>query len=86
MAFTIKNISGASMDLIVKNLTQIFDQSRFVARIETRSNKITIHDVRLKEKKDYCGNHPFACPVRGFERPHKKYKYLEGADWVAFND
>ena len=40
--------------------------------------------VRLREKKGYCGNHCGPCRLTG--RKHKKMKYLEGADWVSFND
>ena len=86
MAFTIKNIAGATIPTIVYSLGLVIKQSRFTARIETHKNKITIHDVRLKEKKHYCGNHPFSCPVTPWKKPHKKLNYLEGADWVAFND
>lgn len=98
MAFTINKVSskGRSLESLPKeydllgiieyNLLRVLSTSRFNARVERHSNKITIHDVRLKEKKDYCGNHPFACPVRPFETKHKKLKYLEGADWVGFND
>ena len=86
MAFTIKNIIGADLSAISNSLNLIIKQTRFTARIETHKNKLTIHDVRLKEKKHYCGNHPFSCPVTPWEKPHKKGKWLEGADWVGFND
>lgn len=45
-------------------------------------NRITIHNIRLKEAKIYCGSHPYACDIEG----GRKAKYLEGADWVEFND
>jgi hypothetical protein len=87
MAFEIKKVSGASLPEIESALVRAFGMSRFIGRVERHNSKITIHDVRLREKKDYCGNHPNACPVRfGGPRPHKKMKYLEGADWVGFND
>lgn len=88
MAFTIKNILSTEIPIqkIYNDLIHILTLSRFTARIESNHNKITIHNVRLKQSKHYCGNHPFACPVRPFEKPHKKLIYLEGADWVAFND
>lgn len=88
MAFTIKNIVGASLELVGKNLAGALDVSRFVSRIEEHKNKITVHDVRLKQKKLYCGSHPFKCPLRHEPglRNHRKTKFLEGADWVAFND
>ncbi len=88
MAFEIKHIVGASIDDILYYLHKNLQQSRFTADVRLHSKKITIHDVRLKEKKHYCGNHPYPCPVPlfGGERPHRKGKWLEGADWVAFND
>lgn len=83
MAFVIKNIEGSTIEIVQRKLQIALDQSRFTADVS-----ISIHDVRLKESKRYCGNHPFACPidVNHFRRSHKKHKYLEGADWVAFND
>lgn len=88
MAFVIKNIIGSGVENVATKLRFAFSNSRFTARIETPRNKVTIHDVRLINKKDYCGNHPFACPVRPYQphKPHKHTKHLEGADWVAFND
>ena len=86
MAFTLKNIIGADLEFLRNKLERALSSSRFSATIKSYNTKLTIHDVRLKQSKDYCGNHPFSCPVRQFERPHKKYNYLEGADWVVFND
>lgn len=87
MAFVIKNIVGASTEKIEVELQKILAKSRFVALVENSGNKIAIRNVRLKTNKDYCGNHPFACPVRPWgENKHKKLNFLEGADWVAFND
>lgn len=61
-------------------------ESRFTADIELTGygNKLNISKVRLMSSKQYCGNHPSAC-----ENPnqrHRKGTYLEGADWVEFND
>lgn len=63
-------------------------ESRFTAQLEVRMYsrsqegvKITL--VRLRRGKSYCGQHPGPCLVDN--RPHKKYKYLEGLDWVGFN-
>lgn len=76
-------------------------QSRFTADIRNGTVKrrelkkyngvFTIHDVRLRESKAYCGNHPAGCEnpvVAGKKKPFGggKTKYLEGADWIAFND
>lgn len=87
MAFKINKISGAELHTIESDLVRAISISRFTARVERHTSNITIHDVRLRVAKDYCGNHPNACPVRpGVHRPHKETKHLEGADWVAFND
>lgn len=44
--------------------------------------------IRLRQPKDYCGQHAFSCAVAnpGRRQKHRHYSYLEGADWVAFND
>jgi hypothetical protein len=62
--------------------------SRFTADVELYDNAVKINNVRLKEKKHYCGNHPNACvlPPRGKGGKNPKRFYLEGADWVDFND
>lgn len=92
MAFVIKNISTKSLNG-VRNLVRAIhaagEKSRFTFTNETTHNhtRIKIGTVRLRDAKDYCGNHPLPCPVRpGGHRPHKRLNYLEGADWVAFND
>jgi hypothetical protein len=87
MAFEIKNAVGANLLTIECYLQRNIGKSRFTAETRLQRNKITIHNVRLREAKHYCGNHPYPCPVSPFgERPHRKGKWLEGADWVAFND
>jgi hypothetical protein len=57
-------------------------------RANRRGLSLKISTVRLKKKKDYCGQHPNACVVNPFIGPkkHKITSYLEGTDWVAFND
>lgn len=62
--------------------------SRFTAEVERVPRKITndairIRNIRLKDSKIYCGNHPAACELGG---SHRKGRTLEGADWVEFND
>lgn len=87
MAFTINKIkSGQSPEQIAEMFRNRFSGTRFTMRIETHRSKVTIHDIRLTYSKEYCGNHPLPCPNRGFVQKHKKAKYLEGGDWVAFND
>lgn len=66
-----------------------FEQSRFTFTLDFKfypKPTIKILNVRLKQNKAYCGNHPNACEFTFFERKHKKSAYLEGADWVEFND
>lgn len=88
MAFTFKNIKGISVVDLSCKLENALWKSRFrFGQIFTRAKSIEIRQIRLKQKKDYCGNHPFACPVRpGFNPPHKRTSFLEGLDWVSFND
>jgi len=68
---------------------KVFD-SRFTAQMtrdNTRISKtalgIKIERVRLKTSKEFCGNHPNACVLGGKDR---KGQYLEGADWVEWNE
>lgn len=63
---------------------KINNGSRFDVKIDILSpRRLKMYDVRLKDKKEYCGNHPNACEVEGRGRMGK---YLEGVDWVEFND
>lgn len=89
MAFVIKNIRSGQSSTIIAAAIQVALQTggRFTACVSTLPKRVEIREVRLTYNKDYCGNHPFACPVRpGGHRAHKKLKYLEGSDWVGFND
>jgi len=47
---------------------------------------VSLHKIRLKHSKGYCGNHPGACALTGDAAPHRRGNWLEGADWVAFHD
>lgn len=60
------------------------EKTRFTADIDTVGRAVKIINIRLKSKKEYCGNHPAACEIGN--PTHKKSKYLEGADWVEFDD
>lgn len=63
-----------------------FADTRFViGRITSTRRSVSIHNVLLRESKAYCGNHPSSCEL-AHDGPHKKLKYLEGADWVEFDD
>jgi hypothetical protein len=69
-------------------LLEALPPTRFVCDVHVDDERtIRLGPVRLFRKKDYCGNHPGPCPLRvGGHRPHLIRNYLEGADWVAFND
>lgn len=87
MAFIIKNISGSTVEVVASAIRRALAISRFSAIVDTPAYKVAIRDIRLRERKDYCGNHPNACPIRpGGHKPHKKMSLLEGADWIGFND
>jgi hypothetical protein len=79
----IRKIQGATPNLIRMNIEREVEETRFTCEVRSDSNKVTIHNVRLREAKPYCGNHPNACEIGGADR---KMKYLEGVDWVSFND
>jgi hypothetical protein len=64
------------------------EESRFTATVFPMSHRrhkevVRIETVRLRIKKDYCGQHPCACVA---VRKHRKGHWLEGADWIGFND
>lgn len=79
-----------SSELLVGAIHNAFRDSRFtlgeIAIIGPR--RIKIREIRLVEKKKYCGNHPNECLVdigpRG--RAQGRRDFLEGTDWVDFND
>lgn len=66
-------------------LQQALLNSRFAAEfIYVRCRTLRFSKIRLRDRKLYCGNHPKSCEVGN----HREVKtaYLEGADWVEFND
>jgi hypothetical protein len=65
-------------------LSSFLSLSRFTARLVVDGKRVNLETVRLRVGKDYCGNHPGPCKVSG--RDHRVFKYLEGLDWVSFND
>lgn len=70
--------------LIWARLQFTITNSRFTAEITNPTpRKIKILKVRVKAGKAYCGNHPYGCEIGGVD---KKAKFLEGADWVEFDD
>lgn len=47
--------------------------------------QISITKVRLKARRPYCGNHAGPCQIQG-AHTNRSATYLEGGDWVRFND
>lgn len=73
-------------------IEKAFKDTRFVINYNgyrrmthVRNGIIDLGAIRLDRSKAYCGNHPSACR-RPHTGPHVKRSYLEGADWVEFND
>lgn len=58
--------------------------SRYYARHNNRP-AIILRRIRLVRAKPYCGQHAGPC-LRRSPRRERCSSYLEGADWVAFND
>lgn len=74
---------GADVGMVASALEKMNDNTRFNMKVEvTGRSVIQLRSIRLKESKVYCGSHPFACDIAGGRRA----VYLEGADWVEFND
>lgn len=72
-------------DLMSAVESHINNNSRFnmTVRFSPKyKESIDLQRIRLKESKVYCGSHPFACDING----GCKSNFLEGADWVEFND
>ncbi len=70
---------------VANQLYRVLGKSRFRAMLELLPSGFSISDVRLRASKPYCGNHPNACELGGNERSPRAL-YLEGADWVEFDD
>lgn len=97
MAYEIKVIAG-NVQEIARTLACYLPLSRFTIQSIRASNAavyrkkklryigvLTLDTIRLKAKKEYCGNHAGPCQLSG-HKPDKKMACLEGADWVGFND
>lgn len=73
-----------SYDLVFEVASAI-EASRFKAKVEVVDwRTINITMVRLRDTKAYCGSHPAMCELPG--EKNKRRNFLEGADWVEFND
>lgn len=83
----IKILEGQAHALVWA-LIHEFDNSRFnVDYIKDDSNTKTqwviMGKIRLKNAKEYCGQHSGACQI---EKKNRKAYFLEGADWVEVDD
>lgn len=85
---------GVVRDLRMR-LADEFDKSRFaldwrkidsasIRRTGDAELRLKRGSIRLADAKEYCGNHPCACEIGNPK--HRHGRYLEGADWVEFND
>jgi hypothetical protein len=73
------------VETVAGHLARSIAPSRFVCRVRVLDRRtIRLETVRLFAAKYYCGNHPGPCRPGGPR--HRRRVYLEGADWVAFND
>lgn len=86
---TIEHIGGCDPYVLATDLRQMANASRFsfeviLPRCGSYNQRIELKSIRLKTSKEYCGSHPGACELAF--REHRNRKYLEGADWVEFND
>lgn len=88
----VQRISNHHGRLTSTRVAQVSDQladtlskSRFTARLELMPDGFKVLCMRLRSRKPYCGSHPDACELGGIETSRRTC-YLEGADWVEFND
>lgn len=85
MRITLDRKSTVDLHQVHWNLSNAIAASRFTANIEVKSARcLEVKMIRLREAKPYCGNHPAECE-NNFTKP-RRGKYLEGTDWVSFND
>ncbi len=81
-----KSRTAEVMNAIIEGIAS----SRFTAGVRhgKRDGQIEIGwkecGVRLRNKKGYCGNHAGPCRLGGGR--HAKARYLEGSDWIGWND
>lgn len=83
MAFTIKLKDINKVDNTYNEILKSIQGSRFKAEVRLNKNTISFHKIRLQKSKEYCGSHAGPCLLGG---PDRKAVFLEGADWVEFND
>jgi hypothetical protein len=88
-AVKFKSEENACVFYNVMNTVRHISRFNFIMTEFTKAGKFYVRfdTIRLKKSKHYCGNHAGPCQINpAFEKPHIKGKWLEGADWVAFND
>lgn len=87
MPYSIKVMENGNAEFIRARILEALVDSRFEATIEVvQTWLLELPRVRLKDRKEYCGNHPGECQVSPFgERPKKRTKFLEWDDWVEFH-
>lgn len=77
-------------DDVIAAISTGFSGTRFTigAVEQIGPRRIKLREIRLVEKKKYCGNHPGECllPQSPGQRSQGQRQYLEGLDWVDFND
>jgi hypothetical protein len=65
------------------------ETSRFTARltVEFRQGRwgVKVENVRKRVRSHYCGQHPNECQAGGGRQKRTGF-WLEGSDWVGFND
>lgn len=66
-------------------LADVYAMPRWLGGIRKGRRILRLTNVRLRRRKFYCGQHPGPCRAL-FPRPHRRGKWLEGADWVGMND
>lgn len=76
--------SGHTLQDVEGAIHRAFSESRFkIGEIDWKGPTVlNLKMIRLKQSKRYCGNHPNACDIEG----GRMGNFLEGADWVEFND
>lgn len=98
MAFTIRVKDHAEASKVIEAVLSHLERSRFRLSgsssfgnaggiaFEGKGQRlfVAIRGIRLRIKKGYCGNHAGPCRLTG--RKHKRADYLEGLDWVSWND
>lgn len=65
-------------------IVEAFKGTRFTLEVRGTPKGFDLKKVRLTSKKQYCGNHPNECVLT--HDTHRNTRFLEGADWVEFND